>query len=100
MERRITENGLNFVFEIQMKYPASVNNKLLKYMQSFTPAAARRLSAMTVNRRAVESIETWYNRFPEAVKDNDQMKLQWDFRIHTDHCLDHNRPGLGCSNVE
>ena len=26
--------------------------------------------------------------------ENDQVKLQWDFRIQTDHHLDHNRPHI------
>ena len=39
----------------------------------------------------------WYDHFPEAVMtvmENYQVKLQWDFRIQTDHHLDHNRPDI------
>ena len=31
---------------------------------------------------------------PEAVMENDQLKLLWEFRIQTDHPLDHNRPDI------
>ena len=35
--------------------------------------------------------ETWYDHSAEAVMENDQVKLLWEFRIQTDHHLDHNR---------
>ena len=39
--------------------------------------------------------ETRYDHSPEAVIENDQVKLLWDFRIQTDHHLDHcNRPDI------
>ena len=37
---------------------------------------------------------TWYDHSPEAVMENDQVKLLWDFRIQTDRHLDHNRPDI------
>ena len=40
-----------------------------------------------------------YARSPEAVIENDQVKLSWDFRIQADHHLDHNRLDCGCSSV-
>ena len=30
----------------------------------------------------------------EAVIENDQVKLLWDFKIQTNHHLDHNRPDI------
>ena len=39
----------------------------------------------------------WYDHFPETVMtvmENYQVKLQWDFRIQTDHHLDHNRSDI------
>ena len=38
--------------------------------------------------------ETWYDHSPEAVMENDQVKLLWDFRIQTDRHLDDNRPDI------
>ena len=38
--------------------------------------------------------ETWYDHSPEAVMENDQVKLLWDFRIQTDRHLDHNRSDI------
>ena len=37
---------------------------------------------------------TWYDHSPAAVMENDQVKLLWDFRIQTDHPLDHSRPNI------
>ena len=41
-----------------------------------------------------QSNETWYDHSPEAVTENDQVKLLWDFRIQTDLHLNHNRPDI------
>ena len=38
--------------------------------------------------------ETWHDHSPEAVMENYQVKLLWDFRIQTDHHLDYNRPDI------
>ena len=35
--------------------------------------------------------KTWYDYSPEEVTKNDRVKLLWDFRIQTDHHLNHNR---------
>ena len=38
--------------------------------------------------------ETWYDHSTEAVVENDQVKLLWNFRIQTDRHLDRNRPNI------
>ena len=35
--------------------------------------------------------DKWYDHDPEGVIENDQVKGLWDFRIQTDHQIEHNR---------
>lgn len=35
-----------------------------------------------------------YDHSPEAVMENEQVKVLWDLRIQTDKHLDDNRPGI------
>ena len=38
--------------------------------------------------------DKWYDHEPEGVIENDQVKVLWDFRIQTDHQIEHNRPDV------
>ena len=38
--------------------------------------------------------DKWYDHDPEGVIENDQVKVLWDFRIQTDHQIEHNRPDV------
>lgn len=38
--------------------------------------------------------DKWYDHDPEGVIENDQVKVLWDFRIQTDHQIEHNRPDI------
>ena len=38
--------------------------------------------------------DNWYKHQPEAVLENQQAKILWDFSIQTDHRLDHNKPDI------
>ncbi|XP_068707395.1 uncharacterized protein [Montipora foliosa] len=38
--------------------------------------------------------DKWYVHDPEGVIENDQVKVLWDFRIQTDHQIEHNRPDV------
>ena len=38
--------------------------------------------------------DKWYDHAPEGVMENDQVKVLWDFRVQTDHHLEHNRPDI------
>ena len=38
--------------------------------------------------------ERWYNHNPESVLENKKTKILWDFKIQTDHVLEHNRPDI------
>ena len=35
--------------------------------------------------------DKWYDHYPEGFIENDQVKVFWDFRIQTDHQIEHNR---------
>ena len=36
----------------------------------------------------------WYNRKPASVFGNDRAKILWDFKIQTDHVIQHKRPDI------
>ena len=38
--------------------------------------------------------DKWNNHAPEGVMENDQVKVPWNFRVQTDHHLEHNRPDI------
>ena len=38
--------------------------------------------------------DKWYDHAPEGVMENDQVKVLWDFRVETDHDLEHERPDI------
>ena len=38
--------------------------------------------------------DKWYDHDPEGVIENDQVQVLWDFRIQTDHQIEHNRSDL------
>ena len=38
--------------------------------------------------------DKWYDHAPEGVMENGQVKVLWDFRVQTDHLLEHNRPDI------
>ena len=41
-----------------------------------------------------QSGDKWYEHNPEKVIENENVNLLWDFRIQTDHVLEHNRPDI------
>ena len=43
---------------------------------------------------SLPSKDKWYDHAPEGVMENDQVKVLWDFRVQTDHHLEHNRPNI------
>ena len=47
-----------------------------------------------------ESGAKWYNHEPQAVLESDIIKLLWEFRIQTDHPLEHNKPDIVVLNKE
>ena len=38
--------------------------------------------------------DKWYDHDPEGIIENDKVKVLWDFRIQTDHQIEHNRPDV------
>ena len=38
--------------------------------------------------------EKWYIHKPEKVLESEDCKMLWDFPIHTDNTLEHNRPDM------
>ena len=38
--------------------------------------------------------DKWYDHAPDSVMENYQVKVPWDFRVQTDHHLEHNRPNI------
>lgn len=38
--------------------------------------------------------QLWYNHKPEAVIENEKMKILWDFNIYTDHVMQARRPDI------
>ena len=36
----------------------------------------------------------WYSHKPASVVENDRVQILWDFNIHTDHVIQHRRPGI------
>ncbi len=45
-------------------------------------------------RVGVKRAEKWYDHEPEGVIETERYKILWDFKVQTDHQLDHNRPDL------
>ena len=39
-------------------------------------------------------ISAWYYHAAEGAMDNDQVKVLWDFKVQTDHHLQHNRTDI------
>ena len=40
----------------------------------------------------------WYDHTPEPVLESEKVKILWDFKIQTDHKLEHNRPDIVVMN--
>ena len=42
----------------------------------------------------LDHADKWYDHRPEAVVENEEIKLLWDMRIQTDKILKHNKPDI------
>ncbi|XP_063599498.1 uncharacterized protein LOC134775819 [Penaeus indicus] len=42
----------------------------------------------------VKRADKWYDHEPEGVIETERYKILWDFKVQTDHQLEHNRPDL------
>ncbi|XP_063604907.1 uncharacterized protein LOC134780228 [Penaeus indicus] len=45
-------------------------------------------------RVGVKRADKWYDHEPEGVIETERYKILWDFKVQTDHQLEHNRPDL------
>ena len=47
-----------------------------------------------------ERTANWYHHKPDPVCDSDKHKLLWNFKIQTDHRIEHNKPDIVLLNEE